>query len=608
MQIMKWAVALFHICGVVCVHAQVLVTYPIDFTQVPSTQPSPLVAGNNDIGTCTCDLTVSACDDNCVCDADCSAAEVARFSGSLPQGPQPSQVFVCVDPNFVQSNARGEITSTIVDNMLCVYKNNNPSKGSFFPTPGAVTSSSYTTTAALYPYSYNPSFATQPARSDGNYDVDDTITGAVSLLGTLTATASGFLTFPARGFTSECSDRNFPRYRRDYSHSCLRSTSNLPSTCTSAYDANQYVTNVYAGILRSAVPSISSQYVSITLSSLIYRTIAGDTVLATSSLPVPTYNAGTSTCDNALISLAYTFNYDPAGTVTAVSARVVIGPVTASAAGFVSVPQTYAASWNVSQSARPRSGNPGYVVGLPVLAGTLSTSGSLTAVSQFAAGLTVLSHNPSTFLCAVPNLAGHTRYNVTFGEDGSFGCFVSLTLANLQTLCAAGNTLPYFNLLATHVGSFGNASNLLTRDWVQMSTNSLTESPVFTASTQSCSGIITSLTLRVLTADVGAFNNPQREILGVSVNYATSTWQFIGRNSGTAQRFPLVATVQFLNVPPPALNYFTPSPPPVLPALPNDVLYPLYLASSASSVRPPSTLLSFLSLCTLWAVGYLAFP
>lgn len=40
---------------------------------------------------------------------------------------------------------------------------------------------------------------------------------------------------------------------------------------------------------------------------------------------------------------------------------------------------------------RPRSGNPGYKVGLPVLAGVSITSGALVAISQFKSGLTVLS-------------------------------------------------------------------------------------------------------------------------------------------------------------------------------------------------------------------------
>ncbi len=106
--------------------------YPIDWTSVPS---SANAAATVD-APCQCNLTVARCDANCFCDTECTSAQRARFSGVAAAGRPSVDVFMCVDPSLVSVNDRGEVTSAIVDNLLCITKHNNPSQGDFFDDPG----------------------------------------------------------------------------------------------------------------------------------------------------------------------------------------------------------------------------------------------------------------------------------------------------------------------------------------------------------------------------------------------------------------------------------------------------------------------------------------
>lgn len=102
--------------------------YPIDWSLVPDTQPALSIATDTELGTCICDLTVSACDVNCVCDADCSVTEINRFSATLDAGPKSQSIPTCLDPDLVTVNQRGALTVDLVQNMICVTENNSQSR------------------------------------------------------------------------------------------------------------------------------------------------------------------------------------------------------------------------------------------------------------------------------------------------------------------------------------------------------------------------------------------------------------------------------------------------------------------------------------------------
>jgi hypothetical protein len=134
-----------------------------------------------------------------------------------------------------------------------------------------------------------------------------------------------------------------------------------------------------------------------------------------------------------------------------------------------------------------RSGNPGYVLGLPILSGSIITNdNSLQAIStipdpRFGITLAQDTYNSVTGLIECPSPADRlNRSPVTFGENTAGGCSLWLTIAdfNSATSCNALRTriadiqssLPS---LLTHVGKFGNASvENINADWIPITKKS----------------------------------------------------------------------------------------------------------------------------------------
>jgi tectonic-1/3 len=438
--------------------------------------------------------------------------------------------------------------------------------------------------------------------------------------------------------------------------------SDLAAACTagSILSGTKYVDNIKVGILRTSSPSLPTQYVSANISAVwyldaatgaltfvssqSYTTSSGSvngTATTTATLgpftfPEPTWNLATCTCDNVLHSVSYLVTHEAGGQVSSIPApriEAVVTSVTASSSagvcGAAQVAQSYSVDWQLSDHVlsppaeiiRPKSGNPGYLIGRPVLSGNLHTqlitplaggsaaSVTRSAIAQDTNGMSVLPIADDG-LCT-PSSGGGTQQAVTFGQDAKFVCYLSLNLAQLQALCAAGvgvgGVLPYFGNISSMVGVWGSSSFEHVNEWVTLSVASPAAGTWFDG-TRTCAGITTTVGLEFATTDAGAFKNPQTRILAARQTYATSTWQFLGEDPTLPQKFPVAATVTFVHVAATSIDVYTPRSPPLLPDFPNDLLYPLYIESAAPSTVSATSaasalLLSLLAsalLTTLW--------
>lgn len=244
---------------------------------------------------------------------------------------------------------------------------------------------------------------------------------------------------------------------------------------------------------------------------------------------------------------------------------------------------------------RPRSGNPGYLVGRPVLSGVLktqeivetsATTGATSTVTrqsiaQDTAGLTLLPHTSTGSRCTTSGGVG--GHSVLFGQDAKFACYLPLTVAQLQMLCESAPALavrPYFGNVSTSLGVWGSSDFLHTNEWVTVDLP-VGAQGVWNAATRTCAGLTTSLNLEVATIDAGAFKNPQTRILAAKYTFAPATWRFTHADATASQLFPVFAAVSFIHLPATGASDYTPSAPPLLPKFPSDLLYPLYIENSA---------------------------
>ncbi|GAB5367975.1 hypothetical protein AAMO2058_001278100 [Amorphochlora amoebiformis] len=434
----------------------------------------------------------------------------------------------------------------------------------------------------------------------------------------------------------------FAQYRRfvdTEEGECVLYTSNLASDCASVFSAQNYGNNLWVGKNPTSIPTDATGYVSVSLSSVwLLDTSTGKySLIGNTEVPAPYYTSTSCTCDRALKTVIYTLNHTETGSIVSASADIVVtsvsadssscttarstatfmvryytasdftesptlspntispttpttssptsGPSTLSSAPTVSPTEspTYTVSPSVTPVSRnleplPKSGNPGYRKGFPVLAGSLALENSTstrTAINRFLEGLVLLGHT-STGACTVPTSTTRLRQGIRFGVASMVGCKLSLTLADLESACASGIET-YFNTSVTYIGQWGNSTLLNAKEWKKVDFDTFTTSAGAWGGyqTRTCTGMLNSAHWQFFTKRTGSVYNPQEMIVAARVKYQSTTWTFGGTDSTVAEDFLVFATADFYSIADdPSVD--TPKPPPLFPKFPHDVLYPLY--------------------------------
>ena len=544
--------------------------------------------------TCVCDLTAGSCDTNCCCDTECTAAEIARFTAAdacLPDGPKESTTTYCTDlskealfgsinPKFRMVEVKQD---SVVDDLMCVAVDNNPSKGSFFTDDGTGTTALLDAATGISTFETTPRTSTVSTAS--LYEVSDVV-GAAELSGaSLVPTGGGQLFVPRTGDSGACVDSSAVLFDIEQTaSSCTRVLSGTWAERCASLDATNYITNLRVAKAPNSQVNDASTYVSITVSSAQDKsptgvlTARGDLVNIASSL-----QQDRPWCSNAVVEIAYTFTHDGEGHVSAASATLVLGNVTVDGS-FTTLQQKFSVAWATAAAVttsleagnvipRAMSGNPGYIAGKSVLAGVLASdpSGSgKQAINAYVDGL------------LLNDCAGAMTVPVTFGDSTTFGCTLTLTEAQLETYCTDKTQLANFGFTPTYVGAFGNADPLQTAEWVEVEKSvPAALSTVWQASSRSCSGIAVGLNVEFLTGEVGEVGNPQSKIIAARAQYATDTWTFKSRSS--TQKFTIQSTVSFVPKAATDTKEYVPPAPPVLPELPNDLFYPFTLSPASGA-------------------------
>ncbi|KAJ1565486.1 Ubiquitin-conjugating enzyme E2 J1, partial [Nowakowskiella sp. JEL0078] len=511
------------------------------------------------IGICLCDLTFGSCDPNCCCDIDCNFAQIeATFRGGcLESGASLPVIPICGENILIVNNAQkpGVSTSEDSNGVTCVLVNNSPIRGLFFDDPGTIRS-----------YRFQI--------SDNTGDPIQ-----ISLNGSMYPTT--YLSHPYPSISSECNDLNPSKFLINQDTSCTRLISNPVESCSigSVLDPSSY----FDQISIVSDPSIPGAFAKVSVnSSICIDPITDDTVICSPG----GINLDGSLCKNMLSRMTVSYFYN---TTSNHSLKSITGGDIQNSTSF------------------KRSGNPGYITGLPILAGTMAMNNSLSAIlySPDSSFGPTLSRDISNFVtpqisCTSPT-DFHNRIPITFGEDIISGCSMYFTFKNLTSNCQAIRenifkiqTLTIDSL--THVGRFGNSSYLNINEWIQIikpSSLSVDGSVIITGTPPGrCDGVLSSLEIRFLTANFGSKGNPQKGIVGVQIYYNQGQFKFscIRRNdclmsSQNQQAFQVVSTVSWIDIPNQRAQMFIPPPPRLIPPLPDDIFYPFKLSHSNKSSK-----------------------
>lgn len=560
--------------AVAFVWVEVRELHPVDWDGITSGQRKTTLVSDIDL-TCPCNLKENSCDAGCCCDQDCGEFESGSsicisgfFGGATSERP------------FEFSCQASWPDSKTWHPFLCVTIDNSPLTGYFFnfTSPSiALDSATFNTLAGTKnrePFSFEERDQSQTTISGGLYTAGSTIkTAATAADANYAGATLGVLSLPQIVFNRLCSQTAPVRFLKEFSSRCVLELDETLCNSQSPWSALNYLMplglsrpacSLPPAVLARAPPELASSevlyycgdispYVTMTTGSMTSNSSSlfdgpsmeipmlqrcafddGETLP-----PSPTFDRTSRTCSNVVVKVEYEFKWRERQ-VDAVTAKITLGIVQlpslqpksglatsdsfANTLGqifsvkFLHSPRLNAST--ISQIPFQRSGNPGYVRGLPVVSRNLDNSSG-----QVRSGKIQLWSPGPNSLCADSALTP-----VLYGEDAFSGCLLRLSLDDMRN-CSSLRELVLTNqnrlIQATDIGRRGNAKLNSSNDWLPVIREPIANNVETSSEEGNCPGILSGLIIEMLVTDAGKYGGvPQMEIVGTRIRLQYSTWHF----------------------------------------------------------------------------------
>ncbi|NXF24433.1 TECT1 protein, partial [Rhodinocichla rosea] len=499
---------------------------------------------------CVCDLLVAQCDTNCCCDPDCSAEDFSLFTTcSIPVVVGDSQLCsqkAAVYSLDVEANPPERIFKLIDQvnpSIFCIHATNYE-QALYFKSPEIPTAENFDqllekfggATFSAEPDSWNLDTDAQnppEANETSRYEY-----------GAPVQTEDGFLRLPSPVVSSWCSDANPAGFLVNQATKCIRSVSVEKCDSIQALSMLFYINS---SILASVFQ------VNITVQSIVVQSLNGTRTLLSRGEVLRLPMVLDELCINAVLGVNYHITHTDTGEIIEAAAAFVLGAISRET---LSIEQSFKISFTQENTQPvPLSGNPGYVVGLPVRAGFQPQGypspaaflfASLALSSNKHSQLTIL-HSTSTQDCLA---AQGARAPVLFGYNMISGCKLRITAAMkcqplAQTLLDVlkGQSFPEY------VASFGNSQAQDVFDWVPITQLHISEQMIPHTLQSSCQ-IPVSLGIEVKWTKYGSLVNPQARIVNVTATITSTTLKQLP--SGREKIIPITTSVVFTDISSPA--------------------------------------------------------
>ncbi|XP_006880272.1 PREDICTED: tectonic-3-like [Elephantulus edwardii] len=482
---------------------------------------------------CVCDLTPGTCDINCCCDRDCYLPHPSTvFSFCLP-GSVRSSSWVCVDNSLIfRSNSPFPTRVFMGSNgikQFCVRVNN--SRSNYFQNLQEVNTTNFQALATEFGgKSFTSTFQTQSPQPF--YKAGDPIMtyfpkwSVVSLLRQPAEVGAGGL----------CAERNPASFLESKSTTCTRFFKNLTSSCSvdPALDAASYYNFTVLRVPRSVTDLQNMEVI---------------------------YEIETNgTFGIQRVSASFELTNLPVEPDVSLQQHFIIR--------FKAFEQSTAASLPGT-----RSGNPGYIVGKPLLALTDGISHSMTLLQSQSDG----SCSPK-------------RHKIEFGMNAVSGCKLRLKKENCDHLHQEIYQTLHGRPRPEYVAIFGNADPSQKGQWTRILNK---ECKVLAMNCTSCCFIPVSLEIQILWAYVGLQSNPQAHVSGARFLYHCQSVQ----DSRLPTELSVTTLVTFVDI------TQKPEPPRGQTQLdwkmPFDFFFPFRVAFSKGADSPTGSIFPVLVFCLL---------
>ncbi|NWU75355.1 TECT1 protein, partial [Onychorhynchus coronatus] len=499
---------------------------------------------------CVCDLLVAQCDVNCCCDPDCSPEEFSLFTAcSVPVVTGDSHLCrqkAAVYSLDVEANPPERIFQLIDQvnpSIFCIHATNYKQalhlRSPEMPTPENFDD--------LLNEFGSVAFNAEPESWNVDTDASDPPDANETQryeYGVPVQTEDAFLRLPSPVVSSWCSDANPAGFLVNQATKCIRSVS--VEKCESIQALNMLF------YINSSILAFVFQ-VNISVQSIVVQSLDGMRTLLKGADVLRLPMILDELCLNVVLGVSYHITYTDTGEIIEAAAAFVLGAITKEA---LSIQQSFQISFTqVDTKPVPLSGNPGYVVGLPVRAGFSPQGYPFPAEFLFAAlALSTNKHSQLSILQSTPTqdclAAQGARAPVLFGYNMISGCKLRITAAMrcqplAQTLLDVlkGQSFPEY------VASFGNSQAQDVLDWVPITHLHISEQRISNALQSSCQ-IPVSFGIEVKWTKYGSLVNPQARIVNVTATLTTTTLKQLP--SGRERTIPITSSVVFTDISSPA--------------------------------------------------------
>ncbi|KAF1521852.1 Tectonic-1, partial [Eudyptula minor] len=495
---------------------------------------------------CVCDLLVAQCDVNCCCDPDCSAADVSLFTTcSVPIVTGDSRLCsqkAAIYSLDVEANPPERIFKLIDQvnpSVFCIHATNYKQALSF-SSPEMPTSENFD---QLLKQFGSASFSAEPDSWNMNTDAQNPsdVNETYSYeYGVPIQTVDAFLRLPSPVVSSWCSDANPAGFLVNQATKCIRSVS------------MEKCGNIQAVSMLFYINS-SILAVNITVQSIVVQSLNGMRNLLNGSDVLRLPMILDELCINIVLGVSYHITYTDTGEIIEAAASFVLGAINKEA---LSIEQSFEISFTqVNTKPVPLSGNPGYVVGLPVRAGFRPQGYPFPVEILFAAlVLNTNKYSQLTILQSTSNqdclAAQGARTPILFGYNMISGCKLRITAAmKCQPLTQTLLDLLKGQSFPEYVASFGNSQAQDVLDWVPITHLHTSEQRIYNTFQSSCQ-IPVSLEIEVKWTKYGSLVNPQARIVNVTATITTTTLKQLP--SGRERTIPITSSVVFTDISSPA--------------------------------------------------------
>uniref|UniRef100_A0A8D3AV46 Tectonic-1-3 domain-containing protein n=2 Tax=Scophthalmus maximus TaxID=52904 RepID=A0A8D3AV46_SCOMX len=369
----------------------------------------------------------------------------------------------------------------------------------------------------------------------------------------------GVFWLPAPSVTADCVDTSPAAFLKEERRGCSRQMV-LDQDCSTLPALNM---KTYTEIQLFAEKTKDAAVVPVEVASVILQSVDGTQTewkMSEGEILSPVL-LNPDLCANVVLEVVYVMKYNPAGEIVNVNASLVLGFVRGAALPLKQEFHITFVQQGVEDVAVHYSGNPGYVVGLPLVSGTQTPEGIVRSINPRET-LSLLDTTKDQDCLRGP----HQRVPVLFGLDSVSGCtlrleeVVNCTLVSQELLdILRGPKYPQ------HIASFGNSPLNNPQDWVQIKTGF---SP---GEVQSCS-IPLSLHLEVEWTKYGSLVNSQPQIVSITEIIQTNTTS-LALLSGGSSILSIRTSVAFVPVSAAALPGYRATPT-INAKLPYDFFFP----------------------------------